>query len=151
MVESIDSCLTRAPFWLNPLILVSLYGCVLHCQLVKETDNFFTVWSLYPKLMKFSRLFRLKQEQCTTLDWQDWHFGHQISTYFETPDGEEARKLQARTPCSQVNMDQVMLEDCNKGMMAMQMDLRLLHAVNITQPMMWITGKGLIVTTLMPW
>ena len=33
---------------------------------------------------------------------QAWHFGHQIVTYFKTPDGEEAKKLQEKTHCFQV-------------------------------------------------
>ena len=60
---------------------------------------------------------------------QAWHFGHQILTYFEALDGEEARKLLETTHCFKVNMDWVMLEVFNKEMV-IQMDLRLLHVVN---------------------
>ncbi|RVW68464.1 hypothetical protein CK203_060174 [Vitis vinifera] len=41
----------------------------------------------------------------------------QTSTYSETPDGEEARRLQERTTAFKQVMHQVMSEACNKAMM----------------------------------
>uniref|UniRef100_A0A2P2PXW8 Uncharacterized protein n=1 Tax=Rhizophora mucronata TaxID=61149 RepID=A0A2P2PXW8_RHIMU len=74
-----------------------------------------------------------------------------MSTYLGIPDGGGARKLQVKTHCSPANMDPVMLEVCNRGMTVTLIDLRLLHVVNITQPMILIAGKELIVSISMLW
>jgi hypothetical protein len=83
---------------LSPLVLVFLYGCVLQNSIDYTSscvvENGSGSWSkkpiqislfrthmyiyLYMLNRCLCRLFQRKQEQCTTWDWQDWHFGHQI-------------------------------------------------------------------------
>lgn len=73
-----------------------------------QTRLYYYIMLINGMIFNLSRWFRMKQEQCTTEEWQVWRFGVRMWMYSEIRDGEGGKKPPEKTRFWPENMLQVM-------------------------------------------